>query len=198
MRLLVLVLPFALGRVPWNDGETAACLLGHGPCDEGVCPDVGEEAFSRGCLRSRVPFRTAYARVKCCLRCCLRHWVRAYGLDERWAAFQAEEGATGRIDEVLVGHQRGGTLPFASRRVSSARMPWAADAWNAEMARECGGDGRECDATESDEYLWSARRTVSSGSGVGVGTWTRGADFWIELHFGDNCGEYKKSSPFGT
>ena len=35
---------------------------------------------ARDCLRASVPFRAAYARVECCFRCCVRHWLNVSDL----------------------------------------------------------------------------------------------------------------------
>ena len=91
---LALLLPWCHG-LPRSDEETEACLLGVGPCDESTTKCGGAGRFSRRCLEARVPFRTPYARVRCCMRCCFAHWVRRYGLDARWAAFRDEEDRDG-------------------------------------------------------------------------------------------------------
>ena len=48
-------------------------------CADGrSCPTT--PAPPRSCLRSSVPFRTPLARVRCCFRCCLMHWLEESGL----------------------------------------------------------------------------------------------------------------------
>ena len=173
------------GFLPADDAATGRCLLGGGACDErDACRD--DAAFTRACLDARVPFRTPYVRVRCCFRCCFSHWIKRYGLDGNWARFRAEDDARGGgIHEPLVGHQVGGTLPFAPRRVSSRRMPWAAELWNGEMAR---AEDAADHAGATDAHLWAPERIGGAG-------WAGG---WLELHFGDSCGSYARKSPFGT
>ncbi|KAK7239861.1 hypothetical protein SO694_000293102 [Aureococcus anophagefferens] len=172
------------GFLPADDAATGRCLLGGGACDErDACRD--DAAFTRACLDARVPFRTPYARVRCCFRCCFSHWIERHGLDGNWARFRARAARGGGIHEPLVGHQVGGTLPFAPRRVSSRRMPWAAELWNGEMARARTPRAR---AAATDAHLWAPARIGGAGFAGG----------WLELHFGDSCGSYARKSPFGT
>ena len=54
------------------------CIVGDGACDVAApCP---AEAPARDCLRAAVPFRSNYARLECCFRCCVRHWLKEAGL----------------------------------------------------------------------------------------------------------------------
>ena len=115
MRLSCLALLVQAAVANDADVATQECLDNQDlECTE-ECPP--RRVYSRACLVSTVPFRTPYSRVKCCLRCCLKYWLKEYGLDRRWAAFRAEQGGDGRIDDILLGgtlrHGPSGTLPFA-------------------------------------------------------------------------------------
>jgi len=207
MRVALLALLVHARAATHADRAAQSCLTDpEQQCDE-QCPRT---TYSRACLISKVPFRTPYGRVKCCLRCCLRHWLGAYGLDRRWAEFRAEQGGTGRIDDMLIGgtmlHGPSGTLPFASRRVSRDKMPWASERWTAEeraveatqaRPKRTPGPVTAQDRHKVDEFLWSLRRTRSANAGNGVGQWTKN-DAWLELHFGDSCGLFNRVNPFGT
>ena len=99
MRLSCLALLVQAAVANDADVATQECLDNQDlQCTE-ECPP--RRVYSRACLVSKVPFRTPYGRVKCCLRCCLKYWLKEYGLDRRWAAFRAEQGGAGRIDEPI-------------------------------------------------------------------------------------------------
>ena len=85
MILSLLALTAAVIGQPHNDASTQRCLVKKERCD--ATAPCKAAAFSRTCLDSSVPFRTAYAQVHCCLRCCLKHWLRVYKLDDNWKAF---------------------------------------------------------------------------------------------------------------
>ena len=90
------------------------------------CTEECRRAGSTAAPAVSVPFRTPY-NASSVVWCCLKYWLKEYGLDRRWAAFRAEQGGAGRIDDILLGgtlkHGPSGTLPAASRRVSEARCP---------------------------------------------------------------------------
>ena len=208
LRCLALLVQAAVA----NDADVATqkCLDNQDlECTE-ECPP--RRVYSRACLVSTVPFRTPYSRVKCCLRCCLKYWLKEYGLDRRWAAFRAEQGGAGRIDDMLLGgtlkHGPSGTLPFASRRVSRDKMPWVLERWTAEEraveAALAPGRSRtpsvavtDRDRSATDLFLWDRKRTVSANGHAGIGRWSP-KDAWLELHFGDNCGDFYRGNAFGT
>ena len=209
MRLSCLALLVQAAVANDADVATQKCLDNQDlECTE-ECPP--RRVYSRACLVSTVPFRTPYSRVKCCLRCCLKYWLKEYGLDRRWAAFRAEQGGAGRIDDVLLGgtlrHGPSGTLPFASRRVSRDKMPWVLERWTAEEraveAALAPGRSRtpvqvtDRDRSATDLFLWDRKRTVSANGHAGIGRWSP-KDAWLELHFGDNCGDFYRGNAFGT
>ena len=101
MRLSCLALLVQAAVANDADVATQKCLDNQDlECTE-ECPP--RRVYSRACLVSTVPARTPYSRASRCLRCCLVHWLKEYGLDRRWAAFRAEQGGDGRIDDILLG-----------------------------------------------------------------------------------------------
>ena len=147
------------------DEAARSCLLGEGGCDDGAaCPGSGN--YSRACLSLRVPWQTPYARVRCCLRCCLTHWVERLGLGANFRA-NAEgrfEGSA-RADEMMLGFGIESTMGFAALRKSLK-----------------GTGGKEALA---DGALW--RPEVAAPGGLAP-RW--GAAAWVDVAFGDGCGSF--------
>ena len=216
---LALLAAAARADAPRTDEAVAQCLATpDGACDASApCPESSE--YTRACLESRVPWRTAYARVHCCLRCCLRHWLRAYGLDANWRAF-AEHGASQganellyskphRLDEMLVGFNHQGLLPFAARRLTMQQAMWtksvAPERRTPEMRWRCVGE--RCGKAENDKtdaLVWGFERTAPlTGGGVkrggaGAAAFGEFSGGWAEIHFGDGCSSFREQDPFGT
>ena len=71
-----------------DDGVTR-CLRGAARCDpERACDDAPAK-YPRACLDAPVAWRTPYATVRCCFKCCLRHWTAALGLAAAKASWPA-------------------------------------------------------------------------------------------------------------
>ena len=201
---------------PHDDVSTAACLADptarciiNKPCSRSTA------GFTRECLDTWVPFRTAHDRVTCCMDCCLQHFVRKYGLDAnaRRAAVSVPELSSmveAAKPSLLMAHNHEGTLPYASRRLTKRQNAWlqkhseAAKALGPELNLRC--RGATCDADDRKDTvarLWSERRTGTPGKNASgqaldpghVGAFAPG---WVEMHFGDGCGAYNHNSPFGA
>jgi len=99
-----LVLALVAARCAPCSGGVAKCLA-HGAADGGALDAAtcaaervafglcgGDEP--RGCLFSRVPWRTPYARVQCCLGCCLNQWQEQLGLTRLARAWASIDGVT--------------------------------------------------------------------------------------------------------
>lgn len=151
-----------------GDGDAARCLSDASTfCNAtAMCPS----AFSRACLSTPVPWRTPYARVRCCLRCCLLHHVEALGLGRNFranaAAFAAEKKAPPREDEMALGFGLESTMAFAALRKplkgtggKESLVP-GADLWAPAIAAPGGGDP-----------LW-------------------GPSSWVDVAFGDGCASF--------
>ena len=213
---LALLAAAARADAPRTDEAVAQCLATpDGACDASApCPESSE--YTRACLESRVPWRTAYARVHCCLRCCLRHWLRAYGLDANWRAF-AEHGASQganellyskphRLDEMLVGFNHQGLLPFAARRLTMQQAMWtksvAPERRTPEMRWRCVGERCGAAANDAtDALVWGAERTapvLGASRGAGGAAFGEFGGGWAEIHFGDGCSSFREQDPFGT
>ena len=160
----------------------------------------------RACLVA-VPFgRSRWRQVL--LRCCLKYWLKEYGLDRGGRL----PGGTGRR-RAHRRHLLGGTLKHGPsgrrprRRVSRDKMPWVSERWTAEeraveAARRRAAAGASVAVTDrdrsaTDEFLWDRKRTVSANGHAGIGRWSA-KDAWLELHFGDNCGDFYRGNAFGT
>ena len=84
---LALCLTVAAASRPRDDAATATCLADpSATCDLKTPCAAG--SFTRACLDSWVPFRTAHDRATCCLDCCLQFFVKKYGLDANAARAQ--------------------------------------------------------------------------------------------------------------
>ena len=68
-----------LVRSALPDDEVISCLRGDGPCDPARACDARRPP-ARACLEAPVAWRTPYSLVRCCFKCCLRHWTDALGL----------------------------------------------------------------------------------------------------------------------
>ena len=88
-----------LVRSALPDDEVISCLRGDGPCDPARACDARRPP-ARACLEAPVAWRTPYATVRCCFKCCLRHWTDALGLADAKAAWPAS--AKYADDEVLL------------------------------------------------------------------------------------------------
>ena len=80
-RLLALCLTVAAVSRPRDDAATATCLADPSATCDLNTPCAAGSSFTRNCLDTWVPFRTAHDRVTCCLDCCLQFFVKKYGLD---------------------------------------------------------------------------------------------------------------------
>jgi len=224
VRLVLIWLACALAAAPFDDASTATCLLDRSQTCDAAAPCSAADRFTRACLDARVPFRTAYRRVKCCLRCCFSAHLRAYGLDRNWKRFAARgaregaleaRGGLGDMLELLAGHNHESTLPFATRRLSKLQNAWlkasepalqkAKKTFGAELKLECGGGGcLEADRRDTEARLWSERRTGTPARGSDdavpllahgeTGRW-RGPG-WVEAHFGDGCGDQARMGAY--
>jgi len=113
MRLLIAVAAAAAAAAPTEDDAAAAtCLVAPNATCDADAP-CGARAYSRSCLRLRVPWQTPYERVRCCLRCCLLHWVGALGLRDN---FDRNKIPGARPDEMLLGFGLESTMGFAALR----------------------------------------------------------------------------------
>jgi hypothetical protein len=115
-----------------------------------------------------VPWQTPYERVRCCLRCCLLHWVGALGLRDN---FDRNKIPGARPDEMLLGFGLESTMGFAA-----LRKPLDATG---------GADG----LNRAD--LWAPE--VAAPGGVAVFQ----PSSWVDVAFGDGCGGFAGYS-FGT
>ena len=124
---LALCLTVAAASRPHDDAATATCLADpSATCDLKTPCAAG--SFTRACLDSWVPFRTAHDRVTCCLDCCLQFFVKKYGLDANAARASqvVPELASQKASKysLLVAHNHEGTLPYASRRLTKRQNAW--------------------------------------------------------------------------
>ena len=86
--------------------------------------------------------------MRCCLRCCLLHHLRAHGLDGNWRAnapLLEKAGDRLRADEMLLGFGIESTMAFAALRkplsaTGGAEAKAAADLWS--VPRFAPGFGR--------------------------------------------------------
>jgi hypothetical protein len=85
--------------------DVGRCLTSH-QCDpHRSCTQV---MFSnRTCLASFVRWRTPYATVSCCFKCCLAYWEEALGLNAVASAWRGKNGGA-RTAEVLMFHSTPG------------------------------------------------------------------------------------------
>ncbi len=210
-RLLALGLTVAAASRPRDDAATATCLADpSATCDLKTPCAAG--SFTRACLDSWVPFRTAHDRVTCCLDCCLQFFVKKYGLDANAARASqvVPELASAKAspkNSLLVAHNHEGTLPYASRRLTKRQNAWLGKhtkALGPELSLRCRGPACAADDRhETVSRLWSERRTGTpasqeSGKGLEPGPVGAFAPGWVEMHFGDGCGAHSPQSPFGA
>ena len=148
-RLLALCLSTAAASRPRDDAATATCLADpSATCDLKTPCAAG--SFTRACLDSWVPFRTAHDRATCCLDCCLQFFVKKYGLDANAARAQrvVPELASAKAFEILVvgRAQPRGYLTLRARDASrsartpgwvSTRRPWGPNFPKMPRARVC-------------------------------------------------------------
>lgn len=161
-----------------SSDHVEACLGWTTPrqeCSE-TCPP--EMSYDRSCLEARIPFRTPYAKIHCCFRCCLRFWLGNYGL---------VRNSRGRIDEVLLGQET--TLGFAAMRLSTAELQWRR---MPEVLRKESKVLRfQCPCSPEEDL--AAQRAIWSRAGA-----IRKPNDWIDINLGDGCGGYGFGQPFGA
>ena len=125
-RLLALCLStVAAASRPRDDAATATCLADpSATCD--LTTPCAAGSFTRACLDSWVPFRTAHDRVTCCLDCCLSSlskstaWTRTrHGL--LVVPELASQKAKARCWSPTTTRAR---CPYASRRLTKRQNAW--------------------------------------------------------------------------
>jgi len=82
---------------------TLHCLLGDGACDDGSAAPCAAR-YTRSCLGTPIPaWRHTFAKIRCCLSCCTRHWMARNMLssnEDHWASLAGRVGWDGgRVDE---------------------------------------------------------------------------------------------------
>ena len=161
-RLLALCLSTVAASRPRDDAATATCLADpSATCD--LTTPCAAGSFTRNCLDSWVPFRTAHDRVTCCLDCCLQFFVKKYGLDANAARAQrvVPELASQKASKysLLVAHNHEGTLPYASRRLTKRQNAWLGKhtkALGPELSLRCRGPACAADDRhDTVSRLWS-------------------------------------------
>ena len=77
-----------------------ACLRSELPCDDEL-PCVGR--YPHSCLAVSIPlWSQPLDRVRCCMRCCVRYWMRTLRLgrnEAHWASFARRRGRRERSDD---------------------------------------------------------------------------------------------------
>ena len=93
-----------------------ACLRSELPCDDEL-PCVGR--YPHSCLAASIPlWLQPLDKVRCCMRCCVRYWMRTLRLgrnEAHWAAFARRRGRRERSDDWgaarLQSHATSGQVP---------------------------------------------------------------------------------------
>ena len=89
-----------LPSLPSMPPQPEACLRSELPCDDEL-PCVGR--YPHSCLAASIPlWSQPLDKVRCCMRCCVRYWMRTLRLgrnEAHWAAFARRRGRRERSDD---------------------------------------------------------------------------------------------------
>ena len=79
--------------------DVARCMtLERQQCDPDRSCEGVRFGGDRACLEAAVPWRTPYATVRCCFKCCLAYWYDALGLTAAQQAWPKNQRQP--VDEV--------------------------------------------------------------------------------------------------
>uniref|UniRef100_A0A7S3JQ34 RXYLT1 C-terminal domain-containing protein n=1 Tax=Aureoumbra lagunensis TaxID=44058 RepID=A0A7S3JQ34_9STRA len=197
-----------MSSIPTDDATTQTCLLESDWSCNSTASCVATPDFTRECLESRIPFRTRYSRIQCCLRCCFLYWLKAYNLDSNWLYFhkngikqgahelQSKDAKQSRLDDMLLGSNHEATTPFAARRLTSGQLQWKLIKREEKelsllLRFKCAyGHCTDTDRYQAYQIIWSANRAGNNA--------TFKPTDWIEVHCGDGCGGYGAGNPWGA
>ena len=201
-RVVAAVFAAVACRAIRDDDQVRRCLVDPASPCEHTCDRPN--GFTRECLDARVPWRTPYHRVRCCLGCCFEHWVERLRVEENRARNAAGDGRLEDGREMIAGFGLESTMAYGSA-ASDANTTGTA------TSRDASEERRRRDARRLPRYaalrkdlkatgslrgkeledLWSDEKAAPGGVAP---AWSRTS--WVQAAFGDGCQSFA-GYPFG-